>query len=392
MTQPIESEQVNILIVDGFDSDFKETSDLLEEAKNTENLLNGLNLDRANSYKSALETLNQKDVKIILLELSLPDINGIETFYYLKTLKPKIPIVILSKTNDEEVTYAALKGGAQDYLVKGEVSAHFLAHTITSAIERGRLIQELDQLRLKAEQENREKAELMYHFASDTQELVNAAFKASQSAKYIPSLWDKDKLITKAGLMIKNLAETLEYIKDYSDLELGRLTLNCVSLDLNDAVNSILDEILVFDDGVAYNVEEDLSEFANDSAKFDIKRLKEISQCLYKNFLLFTNPSDSLQIKVSTIVHQSPKESKVELRFALKIKGKELSHAEQNLLNESISQSDLMSFKKYGINGLELSIVSKITKIMGGRIWLESSPEEGTVLYWNALGTRPVFG
>ncbi len=76
---------------------------------------------------------------VILVDLSLPDVSGIET---VRTLTPKaggVPVIVLSGYDDEKTSLEALRAGAQDYLVKGEVSSHLLRHAIRYAIERKRL-------------------------------------------------------------------------------------------------------------------------------------------------------------------------------------------------------------------------------------------------------------
>lgn len=91
------------------------------------------------SMAEALMELKANPHDVILVDLSLPDVSGMDT---LKALNPKsagIPIIVLSGYDDESISLQALRTGAQDYLVKGEVSSHLLRHAIRYAIERKRL-------------------------------------------------------------------------------------------------------------------------------------------------------------------------------------------------------------------------------------------------------------
>ncbi len=89
----------------------------------------------------------------ILLDLSLPDSDGLETFASIKDNSPELPIVILSGTDDERLATEAVKQGAQDYLVKGQIESNLLRRSIRYAIERNRIQRELNDAR---EQEKKE--------------------------------------------------------------------------------------------------------------------------------------------------------------------------------------------------------------------------------------------
>lgn len=75
---------------------------------------------------------------VILLDLSLPDSRGLETFFAMHAHAGETPIVVLSGHNDEQSAVKAVQAGAQDYLVKGQVNDQLLVRSIRYAIERGR--------------------------------------------------------------------------------------------------------------------------------------------------------------------------------------------------------------------------------------------------------------
>jgi PAS domain S-box-containing protein len=86
----------------------------------------------------AVERLEKGQIDVILLDLSLPDSDGIQTFYELYNRAPEVPIVVLSGLNDQAVAQSALEGGAQDYLVKGIPSDESISRCLRYAIERHR--------------------------------------------------------------------------------------------------------------------------------------------------------------------------------------------------------------------------------------------------------------
>jgi len=82
-------------------------------------------------------------VDVILTDLDLPDSSGLETVSALRRAAPLVPIVVLTGQADEALGVAALREGAQDYLVKDHAAPALLARTLRHAVERKRLHMEL---------------------------------------------------------------------------------------------------------------------------------------------------------------------------------------------------------------------------------------------------------
>lgn len=91
----------------------------------------------------ALERLQEHCFDVVLLDLSLPDSDGLETFTNLQKLVPNIPILLLTGRSDEQFAIKAVKAGAQDYLVKGLLGDKVLIRAIRYAIERKRAEEKL---------------------------------------------------------------------------------------------------------------------------------------------------------------------------------------------------------------------------------------------------------
>ena len=86
----------------------------------------------------ALELAGETSFDAALLDLSLPDSHGLETLARFKEVYPAIPIIILSGQQEEEIAIAAVKAGAQDYLVKGLENSYLISRSILYSIERKR--------------------------------------------------------------------------------------------------------------------------------------------------------------------------------------------------------------------------------------------------------------
>jgi DNA-binding NarL/FixJ family response regulator len=92
----------------------------------------------------ALKRLREERFDAILLDLSLPDSLGQETLAKAYAQAHDIPIVVLTGHSDENLAIRTVHQGAQDYLVKGQVDGPTLIRAVRYAIERHRLLTELD--------------------------------------------------------------------------------------------------------------------------------------------------------------------------------------------------------------------------------------------------------
>ncbi|MGH9842855.1 MAG: hybrid sensor histidine kinase/response regulator [Blastocatellia bacterium] len=86
----------------------------------------------------AIARLEREKIDLVLLDLTLPESTGLETFNQIYTRFPSIPIVVLTASADDAVATAALQAGAQDFLIKWELNSHLLVRAMRYAIERKR--------------------------------------------------------------------------------------------------------------------------------------------------------------------------------------------------------------------------------------------------------------
>jgi|AntRauMinimDraft_4_1070384.scaffolds.fasta_scaffold00087_37 predicted DNA binding protein/DNA-binding NarL/FixJ family response regulator len=88
------------------------------------------------TLESGVERISESDIDVVLLDLGLPDSRGIETLATVTDATEFTPIVVLTGLSDEAIGVKAIQHGAQDYLVKGEVTSDLLVRSIHYAIER----------------------------------------------------------------------------------------------------------------------------------------------------------------------------------------------------------------------------------------------------------------
>ncbi|MCX6903168.1 MAG: response regulator [Verrucomicrobia bacterium] len=107
---------------------------------------NNIELVWADCLAEGLKRLAAGEIEVVLLDLSLPDSFGANTFAKAHAQFPMVPIVVLTNLEDEEAGVQLVQAGAQDYLVKGQINAQVLYRTVRHAIERKRAADEREQL------------------------------------------------------------------------------------------------------------------------------------------------------------------------------------------------------------------------------------------------------
>jgi diguanylate cyclase (GGDEF)-like protein/PAS domain S-box-containing protein len=127
----MKSKQIKILLIEDDPADAELVQEVLSRVR-------GLSLcvEWCDRLSTGLNRFHQEPADILLLDLSLPDSNGLDSFERVRTEAPGTPIIILTCLSDEEIATKAIRDGAQDYLIKDKMTADLLAHSVSHAIER----------------------------------------------------------------------------------------------------------------------------------------------------------------------------------------------------------------------------------------------------------------
>jgi diguanylate cyclase (GGDEF)-like protein len=107
-----------------------------------------LDVECASELGQALRRLSRGGIDVVLLELSLPDSDGMSTFERMYAFAPEVPVVVLTDDYDEELGVSAVQAGAQDYLVKPSADPGEILRSLRYAMERHRLLTALRSLSL----------------------------------------------------------------------------------------------------------------------------------------------------------------------------------------------------------------------------------------------------
>ncbi|MEW6333822.1 MAG: HD domain-containing phosphohydrolase [Thermodesulfobacteriota bacterium] len=127
------SEILHILVVEDNPADVDLIRETLPDAGPVR-----FRIEAVSRLSEALSRLKSEGIDLVLLDLGLPDSRGLDTFRALRDAAPQIPVIILTGNSDQEVAVAAVKEGAQDYLIKGDVGERTLILASLYAVERTR--------------------------------------------------------------------------------------------------------------------------------------------------------------------------------------------------------------------------------------------------------------
>ena len=151
---------------------------------------------RAGTLKQAREFLAQHSVHAVLLDLFLPDSNGLDTLKSILKFDQKIPVIVLTSLNDDNIAMEALQKGAQDFINKDEMTTSSLLRSIHYSIER-----------------KKTELELLAH-----RELLNAIVDNSQSVIFVKDLEGQYTLVNKH--FEKTFDKTRKHVLGKTDYEL----------------------------------------------------------------------------------------------------------------------------------------------------------------------------
>ena len=127
----MDDKPIKVLLVEDNPGDTRLIREMLAEAGTGR-----FDLECADRLSTGLKHIDQGDTDVVLLDLGLPDSQGIYTLLRTHKHTPSVPIIVLTGIDDGELAIKAIQLGAQDYLVKGQVDNHLLWRAICYAIER----------------------------------------------------------------------------------------------------------------------------------------------------------------------------------------------------------------------------------------------------------------
>ncbi|WP_026735741.1 hybrid sensor histidine kinase/response regulator [Fischerella sp. PCC 9605] len=320
----------------------------------------------------------------ILLDLTLPDSQGLTSLTPLMSQAPSVPIVVLTNTNDDELALEAVRQGAQDYLVKRQVNVEVLVRSLRYAIERKQALEALRAVNqaleirveertaelVKAQELNQFKSEFVSMFSHDIRNPLNTILLAAGLLQNNDDKLPKEKKLTHYQLIrsaIKNVSQLLDEVSLLGRVDSGKLQRDFTLLDLKDFCCQLLEEAqLVTAEKhikLVFTTSEQLGE-----ALCDENLLRHILGNLLSNAIKYSYPNSNVYFELlfqnQTVI------------FRIQDEGIGIPQEDQKQLFEPFHRASNVG--TIPGTGLGLAIVKKCLETHGGEITVNSEVGVGT--------------
>jgi signal transduction histidine kinase len=333
---------------------------LLREMFNEQSSLD-TELTHVESMSEAERHLAEHAVDIILLDLGLPDAQGLEAVRRAHAAAPRVPLVVLTGLDDESLATQALQEGAQDYLIKGQIETRGLLRDLRYATERKRLD------RLKDEFVSSVSHELRTPLTSIS---VSLALLMGKPAGTLPD--SAVRLLAIAHTNSQRLVRLVNDILDIETMESGQVAFNFRRVEVRSLIEQAIEANRAFAAGCGVRIRLE-GAFAVGEVRADSDRLAQVVTNLLSNAIKFS-PADS---EVVVAIEKGPDV----VRISVRDHGPGISLDFKPRIFERFAQADATNARQKGGTGLGLSIVKQMVDRLGGDVGFADAPGGGTIFH-----------
>jgi signal transduction histidine kinase len=338
-------------------------------------------LTHVDRMTDAFHQLAKGGVDIVLLDLGLPDGHGMDTVRRAHAAAPDVPVIVLTGLADEALAAEAMKQGAQDYLIKGQIENRALPRALRYAIERHRMQSETEQIRINQMQF---KDEFLSHVSHELRGPLTAIYQ------FVTILHDglagelTPEQHEHLGIVIRNVMQLRSMINDL--LEVTRLQANKLPIELqctslSEAVAYAVHTLQTSASAKNISLTSEVDRWLPD-VWADPTRVRQILIILIDNAIKFTPPQGFVKVSARRS-ETDPGLSIMEVRDS----GCGISPDKTELVFERLFQAqDPASAGRQGL-GLGLFICKELVNRQGGNITVKSKIGEGSTF----SVTLPIF-
>ncbi len=324
-----------------------------------------IRIDRVECMADAESFLKEMtDIDAILLDLGLPDCDGLDSLARATSAARHVPVVVLTGLDDEELGIEAVRKGAQDYLPKGHATPRILARVIHHAVERNRIVEARSQFLANVSHELRTPMNAILG-------MIDLALRNDLSHTV------RDYLST-ARESADLLLGLLNNLLDSAKIASGHLELESAPLSIGQIVDQTAHVLAARagEKGLAFHYA--VPDNVPPSVLGDKLRLRQVLLNLGGNAVKFTERGEvSLDVQVESLDR-----GEACLKFVIRDTGVGIPQEDLDRIFKPFTQADASTARQFGGTGLGLSISADLVAMMRGKLWAESEPDEGSIFYF----------
>jgi signal transduction histidine kinase len=318
---------------------------------------------------------------IVLLDMGLPDGHGLDTVRRAHGVAPNVPMIVLTGLDDEALAAEAMKEGAQDYLIKGQIENRALPRALRHAIERHRMQAETDLIRI---QQLQFKDQFLSHVSHELRSPLSAI------RQFVTILLDglagelRPEQHEYMGIVLRNVKQLQSMIHDLLEVtrvQAGKLMIEPQRTSISDAIAYTIDTLQRAATAKRIVLSSDMA-LLLPSICTDPTRLRQILIILVDNAIKFTPANGSVKIQ-ARISDDDPDLLVLEVSDS----GCGISPDMIERIFERLFQTSDPSVEGRKGLGLGLYICKELVTRQGGQIWARSTLGQGSVF----SVTFPIF-
>ena len=329
----------------------------------------------------ALVHLEKGGVDIVLLDLGLPDAHGLDTVRRAREVSPHVPVIVLTGLDDEALAAEAMKEGAQDYLIKGQIENRALPRALRHAIERHRMQAEADQIQT---QQLQLKDDFLSHVSHELRSPLTAIYQFGTILADGLAGETKPEQQEYLQIILRNVRQLQSMIDDLLEAtraQTGKFAVEPQCVSVSDAIADVANTLQGAALAKEITISLDLSTPVP-SAFADPTRLRQMLLILLDNAIKFTPQGGT--VKVQTRVFE-----KVPTLLLLEVSdsGCGIQPDMTGRIFDRLYQIATPSLAGRKGLGLGLYICKELVTLHGGEIWAHSAPGQGSTFSL----TLPIF-